>query len=203
MLPATLTVTLTAALAILLLPGPPAVAGDWGWPLPSPHEVVAGFDPPAEPWLPGHRGVDLAGHAGDVVRAAGAGVVAFAGPVAGVPVVSIRHPAGLVTSYEPVVAVVSTGDAVDLGERIGHLARRGGHCLPRACLHWGLRRDGTYLDPLGLLGLAQVRLLPLHESPPGGPPAAVAGALGTGTATSLAGGWWLRWRRRRRDSPLT
>ena len=31
-----------------------------------------------------------------------------------------------------------------------------------ACLHWGLRRGAIYLDPLALLGLGRVRLLPLR-----------------------------------------
>jgi murein DD-endopeptidase MepM/ murein hydrolase activator NlpD len=196
--------TLIGTLVALLLAAPaPAAAADdtdWGWPVAPPHQVVAGFDPPAEPWLAGHRGVDLAARAGVAVRAAGAGAVAFAGRVGGRPVVSIRHPGGLLTTYEPVVAVVSAGDPVELGERIGRLARTGSHCAPRVCLHWGLRRwglhrDDTYLDPLALLGLTRVRLLPLHDGSPGGPPLGVAGVVGTGAGTSLVGCWW--WRRRR------
>jgi len=30
-----------------------------------------------------------------------------------------------------------------------------------ACLHWGLLQGDVYLDPLALLGLGRVRLLPL------------------------------------------
>ena len=47
-------------------------------PIPSP-EVVRGFDPPEQRWLPGHRGVDLTATPGAAVRAAGDGRVRFAG----------------------------------------------------------------------------------------------------------------------------
>ena len=40
------------------------------WPLFPQPEVVGGFDPPADPWGAGHRGVDLRGSPGPPVRAA-------------------------------------------------------------------------------------------------------------------------------------
>jgi murein DD-endopeptidase MepM/ murein hydrolase activator NlpD len=137
--------------------------GGWGWPLPPPHHVVQAFDPPAEPWLPGQRGVDLAGHAGERVLASGAGVVSFAGPVAGIGVVSVTT-GTLRTTYEPVLPVVHRGDQVSRGTVIGRLVLSGSQCLPAACLHWGLLGGSTYLDPLAVLGLATVRLLPLDRS---------------------------------------
>ena len=132
------------------------------WPLAGAPVVVGPFDPPAEPWLPGHRGVDLAGTLGQPVYAAGAGTVSFAGHVAGTGVVSITHPDGLRTTYEPVAASVRTGDRVAIGTPIGTIDARLWHCPsgPAACLHWGLIRGGVYLDPLMLLGLGQVRLYP-------------------------------------------
>jgi murein DD-endopeptidase MepM/ murein hydrolase activator NlpD len=78
------------------------------------------------------------------------------------PVVSIRHPDGLLTTYQPVRPRVRAGDAVRLGQVIGRLVARGSHCAPDACLHWGLRRAADYLDPLALLHLNPVRLLPLE-----------------------------------------
>jgi murein DD-endopeptidase MepM/ murein hydrolase activator NlpD len=132
----------------------------WQWPLrPVPNQIVHDFAPPPEPWLPGHRGVDLAGHAGEPVHAAGAGVVSFAGSIAGVGVVSVTSGA-LRTTYEPVKATVHRGDQVASGDVIGRLAAEGSHCEPAACLHWGLLRGEDYLDPLALLGLEQVRLYP-------------------------------------------
>jgi murein DD-endopeptidase MepM/ murein hydrolase activator NlpD len=104
--------------------------------------------------------VDLAGTPGEVIRAAGAGAVAFAGAVAGTGVVSVDHPGGLRTTYEPVAPLVHAGEAVVAGQPIAMLL--GGHpgCPVTACLHWGLRRGTDYLDPLLLLHTAPVRLYP-------------------------------------------
>jgi murein DD-endopeptidase MepM/ murein hydrolase activator NlpD len=133
----------------------------WTWPLPGRPAITRKFNPPPEPWLPGHRGVDLAAAAGVPVFAAGPGVVAFAGPVAGRDVVSIDHSSGLRTTYEPVSASVRVGQTVLAGETIGILATGHPGCPVEACLHWGLRRGSTYLDPLVLLGPVRVRLKPL------------------------------------------
>jgi murein DD-endopeptidase MepM/ murein hydrolase activator NlpD len=146
----------------------------WVWPLDEPVVVVRAFDPPALPWLRGHRGVDLAGGVGARVRAAGAGVVVYAGVLAGRGVVSIDHAGGLRTTYEPVTAAVKAGSQVVVGQRLGAL--EGGHpgCLAPApaapapdpaCLHWGLRRGTTYLDPLILVRPVRVRLKPLRTDP--------------------------------------
>src|ERR1700750_2496464 len=85
-----------------------ALAGSYGWPVDSPH-VTRRFDPPPQPWLAGHRGVDLAGVPGAPVRSAGAGTVVFAGTSAGRGVVSVAHPGGLRTTYEPVAGSVHVG----------------------------------------------------------------------------------------------
>jgi murein DD-endopeptidase MepM/ murein hydrolase activator NlpD len=159
----------------LLVLGPAAAwaagpAGIWTWPLAPPPSVVAPFQAPAGPYAPGHRGVDLSGTPGARILAAGGGVVAFAGRVAGVGVVSVDHPGGLRTTYQPVTPAVVRGEAVTRGQVLGLLAGSGGHCPPAACLHWGLRRGATYLDPLALLGpvAIRVRLLPVWsaERPP-------------------------------------
>jgi len=135
-------------------------AGAFVWPV-LPSRVVRPFDPPPQPWLPGHRGVDLAAPPGTVVRAAGAGTVVYAGVLAGRGVVSVAHAGGLRTTYEPVTATVMVGDAVAAGDELGTLESGHAGCPQRACLHWGLRRGALYLDPLALLGLGRVRLLPL------------------------------------------
>jgi murein DD-endopeptidase MepM/ murein hydrolase activator NlpD len=162
---------LTVATLTWPAPLPAAVVAarpGWGWPLAGRPAVVRAFDPPPAPWLSGHRGVDLAGHPGDPVLAAGPGVVAFAGVVAGRGVVSVDHPAGLRTTYEPVTATVHIGDTVRLGSPLGTLADGHAGCTATACLHWGLRRGETYLDPLLLLRPLRVRLKPLMPSDPPG-----------------------------------
>jgi murein DD-endopeptidase MepM/ murein hydrolase activator NlpD len=148
-----------------LAPAPGAVRASpvagYAWPLlPGPDRVARDFDPPAKPWLAGNRGVDLMGSPDEAVHASGAGVVTFAGEIAGVGVVSITS-GSLRTTYEPLHVVVHVGERVVSGAVIGRLSLAGSHCEPRACLHWGLLRGTDYLDPLALLGLERVRLLPL------------------------------------------
>jgi murein DD-endopeptidase MepM/ murein hydrolase activator NlpD len=94
------------------------------------------------------------------VLAAGDGVVVFAGMVAGRPVVSIDHTNGLRTTYEPVDPSVGAGQEVARGSPIGTLAAGHPGCAAESCLHWGLRRGETYLDPLALLRPPRIRLLP-------------------------------------------
>ena len=139
-------------------------APGWVLPLPGALAVERPFDRPTSAYGPGHRGVDLRGHVGEAVRAAGEGRVAFAGLLAGRGVLSVVHPDGRRTTYEPVTASVTAGEEVRAGQLIGLLQR--GHCphVP-ACLHWGLLRGTTYLDPMSLLGPVAVRLLPLGSDP--------------------------------------
>jgi murein DD-endopeptidase MepM/ murein hydrolase activator NlpD len=131
------------------------------WTAPLPVTVGRPFEAPPHAYGPGHRGVDLAGAVGDPVLAAGHGVIVFAGMVAGRPVVSIDHANGLRTTYEPVDPSVGAGQAVARGSPIGTLAAGHPGCTAEACLHWGLRRRETYLDPLALLRPPRIRLLPM------------------------------------------
>jgi murein DD-endopeptidase MepM/ murein hydrolase activator NlpD len=138
--------------------------GEYRWPLDGRPLVVRRFDPPDTPYGRGHRGVDLAAAPGAVVRNAGAGVVAYAGSVAGRGVVSVDHANGLRTTYEPVTPGVRAGQVVTVGAPLGVLGAGHAGCPVAACLHWGLRDGKVYLDPLSLLGLGRVRLLPLEGS---------------------------------------
>lgn len=133
-------------------------AGAFDAVLPVSGEVVRDFDPPAQRWLAGHRGVDLRAAPGTRVRAAMAGRVGFVGVIGDKPVVTVLH-GGLRTTYEPVVASVAEGERVAVGEVIGELAE--GHTCPGGwCLHWGLKQGDTYLDPMLLIRRPEVRLLP-------------------------------------------
>lgn len=134
-------------------PAPPAPVPAIGraWPVGTRPAVLRGWEPPATPYGPGHRGVDLAAAPGTPVRSVAAGRVSFAGRVAGRGVVSVElEGTDLRTTYEPVLPSVKKGDEVAAGEVVGVLEPTGSHC-GSACLHWGLLRGETYLDPLSLL----------------------------------------------------
>lgn len=172
--------------------GPDAGAGDGTftgldggpvWPLAGRPAVVRGWEPPATPYGPGHRGVDLAARPGDAVVAAATGRVSFAGRVAGRGVLVIELAGSgappLRTTYEPVRAAAEKGDEVAAGQPVGVLEAGPFHCAG-GCLHWGLRQGDAYLDPLSLLPPALLRrgpsrLLPVFGVPePGGAAGAAA-----------------------------
>ena len=90
-----------------------------------------------------------------------AGTVSHSGVVAAKPSVTVLHDDGLRSTYEPVTASVRLGDRVQAGTVLGTLVAPGSHCPPDACLHLGALRGRVYLDPLTLLGVPRVRLLPL------------------------------------------
>lgn len=135
--------------------------GGWRWPLPAGSVLLAGFDQPAQPWLAGHRGVDLLAQPEAPVRAVASGVVHWVGVIAGVGSVSVLHDGGIRSTYQPLDAVVTQGDRVVAGQLLGRLDLPGSHCAPRACLHLGALLGRVYLDPALLLGDRRARLLPL------------------------------------------
>jgi murein DD-endopeptidase MepM/ murein hydrolase activator NlpD len=137
----------------------------WKWPVGNGPDVLRGFDKPPEPWLSGHRGVDLEASGSEDIRAPADGRVSFAGWVVGRPVLTLEHPSGLRSSFESVETDLSKGDTVSRGEVVGHVSTPW-HCDDRACLHWGVRRGEEYLNPLQFVtDLRPSVLLPL---PPGG-----------------------------------
>jgi hypothetical protein len=104
------------------------------------------FRPPATPYGPGNRGIDFATTDGEPVRAAAAGQVVFAGAIGATSHVVVLHADGLRTSYSFLAgAGVRRGELVEQGDVLG-TANAGD-------LHFGARlADGTYVDPLVLLG---------------------------------------------------
>jgi murein DD-endopeptidase MepM/ murein hydrolase activator NlpD len=150
----------------------PAPTDAWRWPL-LPPQVVRGFTVGPARWSPGHRGVDLAtaapgratAGAGAVIRAPAGGTVRYAGRIAGRPVLAIDHGHGLVSSFEPVLSRLRPGQPVAPGSVLGRIGGGPTHCAPRRCLHWGVRRDGRYIDPLTLVPRPRgpAVLLPMHR----------------------------------------
>jgi len=156
----------------------------WTWPVdgrPGPPTVVAAFDPPTRDWLSGHRGVDLQARPGAPVRAAGPGVVVHAGQVANRGVVSVAHPTGVRTTYEPVLPEVSVGQVVRAGQIVGSVAAWASPhrtCPSGGCLHWGARVGQVYVDPVRLVEPPPVRLLP-------GPPVTTGVSSGAGVGLTV------------------
>lgn len=131
------------------------------WPGGKPSKVPRLFDPPAQKWLAGHRGIDLDLPSGAPIFAATQATVRYADELVDRPVISLEDAQGRRYTYEPVIPVVSQGDRVERGELIGFLAE--GHGKSGTALHFGVK-DGAdgYLNPLELLG-GRIRLWPLRQ----------------------------------------
>ena len=148
-----------------------ARAGAWSWPLVAPGPqgpaVLRRFAVLPSPWLPGHRGVDLATAVGAPVLAPADGVVVFAGTVVDRGVLTIEHAGGLRTSYEPVSDAAARSAPPSPAGAGWPRSRPAATTAPtRTCLHWGLRRGETYLDPLGMVAVRPpFVLLPLGTAP--------------------------------------
>jgi murein DD-endopeptidase MepM/ murein hydrolase activator NlpD len=156
---------LVLCLAIAMsFPGPARAVGDWTWPVTG--AVLRGFDPPDSLFGSGHRGIDIAAAVGTAVRAPAAGVVTFAGPVGGRLFLTLGHGAGLESTYSFLTSIaVRRGAIVARGQVIatsgsGHA----GETVPH--LHFGVKLDDAYVDPLDHLGPVDVwrfiRLAPLE-----------------------------------------
>ncbi len=124
-------------------------SGRYVWPVRGP--VLHGFEAPAGPYGPGHRGIDIGAPFGSPVVAAQDGVVAFSGWVAGSLFVSIDHPDGIRTTYSWLSEVlVRRGDKVEKGQPVGRTGHgHPGEAVPH--LHFGARVGDVYIDPMLLL----------------------------------------------------
>jgi murein DD-endopeptidase MepM/ murein hydrolase activator NlpD len=130
----------------------PAVTGSapaFRWPLPG--RIISGFGP-----KPGGRfndGVNLKATGGEPVRAAGDGVVAYAGDA--IPgfgnLLLVKHAGGWVTAYAHNEAMlVARGARVKAGEVIARAGQTGAVAEPQ--LHFELRRGRTPVDPAKIIG---------------------------------------------------
>jgi len=124
------------------------VVGGWRWPV-AEFRLVLPYEAPAHAYGPGHRGVDLRPVGDDVLLAPAAGVIAFSGTVVDRGVVTIDHGDGLVTTLEPVRDAAAVGTVVAAGDVVARLGS-GGHA-PTGTVHFGVRRDGEYINPVTLL----------------------------------------------------
>jgi murein DD-endopeptidase MepM/ murein hydrolase activator NlpD len=125
--------------------GEAASARVFAWPLAKPVEIVRAFDLPDQPWLAGHRGVDLRAAPGAEVLAPATGTISFNGWIVDRHVLVIKH-GELASTLEPVLSDLAVGVSVGRGATVGAVASgEAWHC--QNCLHWGVRRGDQYLDP--------------------------------------------------------
>ena len=152
---------------LLVAVTPRDVLGAPRWLAPPVDSVITRyFEPPESDFGPGHRGIDYGVVPGVKVRAAAAGLVSFAGSVAGTNAVTLDHGDGLVTTYTRLGTIsVLRGTRVDQGEFIGTTSSA--HPGEWAGLHFGVKMNAAYVDPLTLLGPVDVsdaiRLAPTTE----------------------------------------
>jgi murein DD-endopeptidase MepM/ murein hydrolase activator NlpD len=158
------------AILLLLVPTlavagatPVTAAGMWTWPVTGP--ILRAFDPPANPYGSGHRGIDIGTAVGTAIAAPAAGVVSFAGKVGGQLFLTIAHGGALQSTASWLTDVlVRKGDAVVEGQVVAHTGW--GHAAdPSPHLHFSVRLAGVYVDPLDYLApidvSALIRLAPV------------------------------------------
>lgn len=130
---------------------------------PVPGRVVGHFEPTGI--YAGHWGLDLAAGFGSQVRAGRSGVVTFAGSVAGMLSVTIDHGSGLKSSVSFLSEIlVEVGAPVGAGQVVG----KSGLAHGGPALHWSVRVNGEYEDPLPYLMCAAGDPSRLYLLPPPG-----------------------------------
>ena len=111
--------------------------------------IIDRFRPPTRSYGPANLGIDYHTEPGASVVSSRAGTVLFAGGVGGEVFVIIAHDDGLRTTYGFLAeAIVERGALVHAGQVVGTST---GH------VHFGVRRDRTYLDPERVLRGARLR----------------------------------------------
>ncbi len=168
-----LSLAVISTFGLFEIPVADSAAADSGvpsvWSRPVPGRVVHPFIAPKSRYGAGHRGVDFAAPIGTPVNAARAGVVTFAGAVAGSLHVVIDHGGGVRTSMSFLAAVgVRAGRNVSRGEIVGTTGGTGpDHEI--GVLHFGVRVGEDYVDPMALFAAvdlaAAIHLAPVHNEP--------------------------------------
>lgn len=128
--------------------------GVFTWPAPGNTRITSYFggrEAPTAGASSNHKGIDIACNTGDPIVAAAAGtVIVSTYNYAEGNYICIDHGGGVVTVYMHNSALlVSVGEAVVAGQQIAQAGSTGYSTGPH--LHFGVRVDGTYVDPLSYL----------------------------------------------------
>ncbi len=97
------------------------------------------------------QGIDIAGKAGDPVRAAADGQVVYSGNglIGYGELIIVKHSASLLSAYgHNRRRLVQEGDTVKAGQQI---AEMGSTSASRDMLHFEIRRNGKPVDPMAFL----------------------------------------------------
>jgi murein DD-endopeptidase MepM/ murein hydrolase activator NlpD len=149
-----------AAIAAAAAANANAGDGDGGasgliWPCPASRRITSGFGPRNAPVAGAstyHKGIDIGAGTGSAIVAASSGVVttaAYSGSAGNYIVIS--HGGGLSTVYMHCSALyVSSGQQVNKGDTIAAVGSTGYSTAPH--LHFGVIKNGTYVNPLGYVG---------------------------------------------------
>jgi murein DD-endopeptidase MepM/ murein hydrolase activator NlpD len=138
------------------LPAGAAVVEQWSPPVDGP--VVRGYEPPDRPFGPRHLGLDYAAPPGTPVKAAGDGVVVFAGQVGRGRSVALQHPGSRRTTYAYLRRLdVRLGATVRRGQVLGLSGSSGPRHDP-GVVHFGYRVNGRAEDPKVLVGGSRPRI---------------------------------------------
>jgi murein DD-endopeptidase MepM/ murein hydrolase activator NlpD len=139
------------------------LAGGTCWAPPVDAPITDPYRAPPCAYCPGNRGIEFDPRPGQDVRAVQAGIVSFAGTVAGTRYVVVDHADGLRATYGQLAAVaVRRGDRVGSGDHIGTTSDR---------FYFGLRRgvapNDLPVDPTPMLGVRTYapRLIPVDGTP--------------------------------------
>lgn len=147
----------------------------WSWPAVG--EIITPYRNGSNRYAAGmHRGIDIAAPLGSVVRAATGGSVTFAGklPDGALDVTLLSTDGRFLASHMHLANVlVKRGQHVMRGDVIGSVGQTGSPANAAPHLHFGVRlaNDGSYVDPLSLLG-------PLPVAPRVTPAPQVAASVG-------------------------
>lgn len=123
-------------------------------------KVISGFDLPAHNWLPGHRGIDVEAAESSTIVAPENGVITFAGSVGGKSSVSFWGNSGVTFSFEPATAAAPKGTKLTKNDIVALVKGHSDHC-DGMCVHWGAKRNNSYIDPRLALSPPQILLKPV------------------------------------------
>ena len=129
------------------MPAPQVAAGDVAWRWPADGQVVGGYvggDPTKQ-------GIDIAGKAGDPVRAAADGTVVYSGNglIGYGELIIVKHNPGFLSAYgHNRKRLVKEGDRVTGGQTI---AEMGSSSASRDSLHFEIRKNGKPANPVDYL----------------------------------------------------